>query len=156
MRCLICLPLLVLAGCSWETSSEPSEEERVPLKEETAHVLVTGELFVTTQGGDVKKAAGESVYLVPVSPEWRSEVESLFSKIQQASREELTAQWEGRPQLEELRAARQALDVTASALVRRGHTVIADSEGKFELEIPPGKYILHFLTNDCPSLAFQN
>ena len=43
--------------------------------------VISGELFVTTKGGDVKKAAGLSVRLRPVTPEFQEGIKGLHTRI---------------------------------------------------------------------------
>lgn len=88
------------------------------LKEGTA--TLTGQAFLSTRGGDVKKAAGRPVTLDPVTPyalEWYAQIGTNTDRFSDAPPDTL------------FRQAR--------------HVTTADADGKFRFaNLPEGRYIL--------------
>lgn len=89
MRGLIYVSLVsLLLGCGLKVSNEKEPAEEMvstasPPEEKNPLIEVTGELFVTTRSGDVKKAAGQKVHVVPLTPEWKDKVTALHDKGEQ-------------------------------------------------------------------------
>ena len=133
-------------------------------------VVVSGELFVTTKGGDVKKAAGQIIHLTPVTPESQKSIVALLAKADQIQGELDRIVEEGRgkylglsvsatsreqearrkafkdeygPQLSKKHGQMKTLlEGTLHTVLAGARNAVADSEGKFKLEVPPGKYVL--------------
>ena len=175
---LFMLCLLSLYGCQNSEYSElaqakaEAEAAKAELdqlqaaeQEKNPKCAINGELFVTTQSGDVKKAAGLSVTLIPITNEFRNRLSEYKSKdlILSKMADELVKPWElqnPKPSvseierydkwlatrnklLEKLDPQRQELNKQREELFsKNAHNTTTNSDGEFQAEVSAGDYIL--------------
>jgi hypothetical protein len=149
-------------------------------------ILVSGELFVTTKGGDVKKGAGQRVYFTPITADSKKQMAALLDKADKAEAEVSRIVDEGNKKyhlvfsaeetLEEMIASQPRLEAFKHEFqpridnaIERSHKVlqvalenlmattntVADSEGKFNVELPPGRYVLWTLPKTIVDQTFS-
>ncbi len=152
-------------------AAAPSGAATVPGPEAPAQVKVSGELFATTKGGDVKKGAGVKVYLIPITSAEReliADASGRFNALETASKlfsQGLDRKYPGRDSVglrqkegEAQRASYNAelseylskhqshrasnVESGLAVLLARGHVATANSDGRFEFQVPPGEYLL--------------
>lgn len=129
---------LSAGGSSQEKATEPTE--------------VTGEIFVVSNGGDVKKAAGEQVYIMPVTSEWLDRAATLSERIVRWHAAEGKIPVRAGMSLQsnphwiasqrEWLALEEDGERTVFADGRALTSLEADGDGKFKQSLPPGEYIL--------------
>jgi hypothetical protein len=121
---ILLLPVLVsvflVAGCATPPSGimplPYSESEDAPYKKAGTGSL-KGQAFLKTRGGDIKKGAGNNVYLMPATSYGTQRYEQIFVAGQSFS---------------------EVPDKRHGGSVR---TTISDAEGRFEFKgLPAGKY----------------
>ena len=76
----ILLVALAVGAMLWATGSFSHFHLLSPAK---PNCVVKGEIFITTRGGDVKKAAGLKVSFMPVTEELRKSVRALLAEADQ-------------------------------------------------------------------------
>jgi hypothetical protein len=131
---------------------------------------VSGELFVTTKAGDVKKGAGQKVYFTPITPEFEKSVSALLAKVDEHKADShrivedgwkkyglkelnpLSWEYEQRllafdreyqPHLSKVNDEfKGTMRLAMVVLTKDSSDVVADGEGKFKLNLPVGKYVL--------------
>jgi hypothetical protein len=161
------------------TSAEPNKAVSAKIAE-VQLVPISGELFVTTKGGDVKKAAGQGIHLTPITPDlqksvitflananecqarWNRVFEEGYGKYKRGVQFNTPAYKSGeeafdrefRPNVEKAQGElKAALDSALSVLLSGARSAVADSDGKFKLEIPAGRYVLW---TDARTMAQQS
>ncbi|TXT38090.1 MAG: hypothetical protein FD138_481 [Planctomycetota bacterium] len=98
---------------------------------------ISGELFVTSKSGDVKKAAGLPLLIIKVTPEIRELVfhvanmsSSIMAAEQRDEQREKTLAFTARQSLEKLRSDQSRISLKT------------DSEGRFSVNLARGEYII--------------
>jgi hypothetical protein len=139
----------------------PIDTDPMPTPQPTktkATTTISGELFVSTRNGDVKKGAGETIYLAPLTLASRAELVTLSGEfnqilaVRQQHAKRLQAQYpmngdaftkEYSPFFNEAKAQfEEKSKVAIKLLVAPALSTTADSDAKFKIEVPPGKYVL--------------
>jgi hypothetical protein len=113
---------------------------------------LSGELFVTNQGGDVKRAAGLTIHLTPVMPELRASFKANFSRLTEtydAVKPSTNTASDTDYQKQVIAATKTNRERSApftkaleTAIAKGSKTFVADGDGKFNVEVSPGRYIL--------------
>jgi phage FluMu protein Com len=161
--------------------SKPSEQPAAPSAQSQPNlempkakpaVQISGDVFLTTEAGDIKKAAGLTIYLTPVTPELRDSLKSNLPKLVQIENDFKAFRYQAIKKypyvLDELpdsaknKARNEAIDKEVDeyqkayytpqadplmnalkfAVEKGRYTTIADSDGKFRLDVAPGAYVL--------------
>tara|TARA_R110001583_G_scaffold39090_2_gene125632 strand:- start:142 stop:666 length:525 start_codon:yes stop_codon:yes gene_type:complete len=115
------IALLVLSGCAQQQKLQsriPFPQEEYDALPKTGSARVTGEAFLKTVGGDIKYAAGNTVYLNPVTS---------YSK-----------EWFQKQYVQGIRLVDADPRIHEYAI-----QAVADGQGKFEfINVPSGKFYL--------------
>ena len=122
---------------------------------------------MTTTGGDVKKIAGLKTWFTPITREVRDIIRTETLQLKKAW-DERNATYDklmkkhGNPTVDEFSpdyrkvneeyrdyenrvykpAAARVMGQAMGALEKQGHEVRTDGDGRFSLDIPPGKYLV--------------
>jgi hypothetical protein len=134
------------------------------------NIPISGELFVTTNGGDVKKAAGLRLYFTPATPVLRDIVKTTVPKADQIEEDShanfnkvfnkylrgvslIAPEYKAREkaydkEMDEYSQTTYTPHISpllknAENALRRGvKEAVSDGDGKFKVELPADKYLL--------------
>ena len=122
LRTLSALLLLVVGCSTYRPKVRAIDEEYAPYANE-GKASVTGQAFITAQGGEKKYGAAHTVYMVPVT-----------SRSTEAFERGIVRNRPVEPEAEQ-----------SSEMVKKcKRTVQADADGKFRFEkLPPGNYYVY-------------
>lgn len=157
-----------LAKAKADAEAAKTELAKVQAKaqEKERKCVVSGELFVTTQSGDVKKAAGLSVRFLPVTAEFRNRLTELVKQFDDCSEERDAAMkaWNAKnPEPLDSFSSKHSKWLEAQSkhvygplsarfkvisedgdklLAKTSQETTTNSDGKFHIEVEAGPYAL--------------
>lgn len=139
-----------------------------------AKVKVSGEIYATTKGGDIKKGAGLGVYLIPVTPTARELIADAIGQFdaigefkkgyELQQRDRFPLKFDNEALFSSLREERKAQEnaydrelaellgdhsneyliarAAEESLHKSGILANTNSDGRFEIDVPVGEYLL--------------
>ncbi len=168
---------LAKAKAEAEAAKEELANMQAKVEEKSHNCAVTGELFVTTQSGDVKKAAGIGVRLIAITKEFRTKMTELKKKLRSLSEKQYAVlkPWESQnPRPKYTNSSDEERDRWESArnkviaqfqpqfaklfsefnelLSKTTYNTTTNSDGKFQIEAKKGDY---FLISETFSTGFD-